>query len=52
MTVPSGHSHPSTTQIAGQTTDSNLSLHVLAHLGSAAQLFLTCPSIGHAVKEL
>ena len=44
MTVPLGHSHPLTTQTAGQGLGMNLLLHVVAQRGSAAHSFTTCPS--------
>ena len=41
MTIPVGHSHPPKKQIKGQALNVNLLVHVTAHPGGAAQLFLT-----------
>ena len=48
MTVPSGHSHPSTMQMRGQAT-TPVELHARWQLGCLAHSFLICPLIGHAV---
>ena len=48
MTVPSGHSHPSTIQMRGQAT-TPVELHARWQLGCLAHSFLICPLIGHAV---
>ena len=51
MTVPSGHSHPSTIQTAGQGL-LLLSLQVWWHKGCEAHSFLICPLIGHAKNSI